>query len=116
MRYLLISLILFPISAWGEQMPVSYTEPSGTGFTETCVYACVQYNASACKCVPIAVTVCTQNQNGATAETINASWDIPIKDGQLPACVNYGVRSRDAERNESALVTPAGGSHVFNAP
>ena len=114
--YVWMAVFAIPIFAIAENFPVSYTEPSGTGFAQTCVYSCVQYNTSVCQCVPTIVRVCTANQNGATAEVINVSWDVPIKDGQLPVCVNYAVTSRDSEGNESAQVAPAAGSHVFTAP
>jgi hypothetical protein len=114
-KYLWFSLLL-PVMAIAETFTVNYTEPSGTGFAKVCAYACIQYNSSVCTCTPAAITACQDNLNGATAEATSVSWDIPIKDGQLPTCINYGVRSIDSSGNASALVTAATGDHVFDAP
>ena len=116
MRFLALAIFLLPALAFSETFTVTYTEPSGTGFTEACAYSCIQYNTSVCTCVPQTLRGCQTNQNGATAEATSISFNIPIKDGQLPACINYGVRTKDATGNESALVLPAGGAHVFTAP
>lgn len=116
MRFLSLVILLLPGLAFSETFQVDYVEPSGTGFTEACVYSCVQYNTPVCTCVPTILRGCQANINGTTAESTSISFNIPIKDGQLPACVNYGVRTKDATGNESALVLPAGGSHVFTAP
>jgi hypothetical protein len=117
MRYLFLAIFLLPALVFAESIQVNYTEPAGTGFTDACVYACVQYNTSVCTCLPNALRGCKTNQNGATAEATNFSFIVPIKDGQLPVCVNYAVTTKDsATGNESALVLPAAGPHVFTAP
>lgn len=116
MRFLALAILLLPALAFSETFTVTYTEPTGTAFTESCVYSCTQYNTSVCTCVPQALRGCQANLNGATAEATSISFNIPIKDGQLPVCVNYAVTSRDSEGNESAQVAPAAGSHVFTAP
>lgn len=113
---LFVLFLLLPVMVQAESVEVDYTEPAGTGFTESCVYSCVQYNTDVCTCVPQAIRVCTDNQTTGTAVAIEVFFNVPIKDGQLPACVNVGVRTKDAEGNESVLVAPTGGSHVFNAP
>lgn len=118
MRYTinLLAMIVIPSIVMAEAFPVSYTEPSGTGFAKTCVYSCEQKKVNVCTCTPTQLRVCTENQNGSTAATISVTWNIPIKDGELPVCVNYAVTARDSTGNESAQVPPATGSHVFTAP
>ena len=111
-----VLLLLLPVLAQAESIEIDYTEPTGTVFTQSCVYSCVQYRTDVCTCTPKDKHVCTDNQNTGTASAIEVFINIPVKDGQLPACVNVGVTTRDAEGNESALVLPAAGSHVFNAP
>ena len=111
-----VLLLLLPVLAHGEPVPVTYTEPSGTGFAQSCVYSCVQHNTDACACTPKDRQVCTDNQNTGTAAVINVSFNVPLRDGQLPACVNFAVTTKDSDGNESALVFPVAGPHIFDAP
>jgi len=113
---LFILLMFLAIGAYGEPVEVDYTEPAGTGFTQTCVYSCVQHNTSICNCTPKDRQVCTDNQTTGTAVAIEVFINIPLRDGQLPACANVGVTTRDSGGNESALVLSANNPHVFSAP
>ncbi len=119
MNEALYGVLLFFLTAAlanAANFPVSYTEPSGTGFQKTCVYSCQEVNKSSCSCKPKDLKACTDNQSGSTAATINVAWNIIIQPEDLPLCVNYAVVSRDSNGNESSLVYPAAGSFVFPVP
>lgn len=91
-----------------EVPPIGYTEPAGTGFTESCVYWCVGYGTHDCKCMPDTVGSCVPNQNGANGEDVTISFDIPVKPWpwESTICVRYAVATRDAEGNRGQLVFP----------
>jgi len=116
MKYIIL-LLLLPSIALGEALSAQYTEPAGT-IQDTSLWVCIQKrnDSQLCTCTNFQRVVVTPDQSGATAATINPSYNIPIKADELPLSVRWSATARTANGNETAPLDVTPVCHVFTSP